>query len=226
MAPKISWPWPPMLNRPTRSGITTARPVSTSGAVFCRVRVRPPGTNSACLISVSYANSGATPCSRIRSAPTASAMTSATTMTTPLWWVSRNASGCRSGRLSVRRPVWQAVGRRPARPPWVSRTCDSNVGRCPQCCVSRPRAKGPRRLGADALGAGTRWVPAPSVRSGGGHVSATRWSLSSEGDAGLQRAGLHLLDDLVDLGLDVGRDDRVEVVVRREARPCRGSAAR
>ena len=40
MAPKISWPWPPMLNRPTRSGSTTARPVSTSGAVFCRVRVQ------------------------------------------------------------------------------------------------------------------------------------------------------------------------------------------
>ena len=53
IAPKISWPWPPMLNSPTRSGSTTARPVSTSGAVFCRVRVSPSGTKSASRMIVS-----------------------------------------------------------------------------------------------------------------------------------------------------------------------------
>ncbi len=53
MAPVANCPWPPMLNRPTRSGSTTASPVRMSGAVFCRVRVKAPSTTSASRSSVS-----------------------------------------------------------------------------------------------------------------------------------------------------------------------------
>jgi hypothetical protein len=48
-AEMTNWPWPPMLNRPTRNGMTTARPVRMSGAVLSRVRVSPPSTSSASL---------------------------------------------------------------------------------------------------------------------------------------------------------------------------------
>ena len=61
MAPVANWPWPPMLNSPTRNGSTTASPVRTSGAVFWRVRVKAPSYTSASRISVSYANHGLTP---------------------------------------------------------------------------------------------------------------------------------------------------------------------
>ena len=81
-----------------------------------------------------------------------------------------------------------------------------------------PGAKGPHgRRVPTHRGRAPGWVPAPSVEVAGVTLRRDPWSLVSEGDAGLQRPGLHLLDDLVDLGLDVGRDDRLEVVERREA---------
>ena len=41
IAPTMSWPCAPMLNSPTRSGMTTARPHRISGTIFSNVPRRP-----------------------------------------------------------------------------------------------------------------------------------------------------------------------------------------